>query len=417
MKRILALLLVAAAGSSFASNGLLLTATGAHSSLMGGADTAHTEDATTVNANPAGMRTLGQQSTSVYSTAFYTENRHGDQINDERLSSKRTGLLFGAAGTKRFHNEKLTAGLGLFVQGGFGYEYNDLRLDDGTRDDASVLFTAIKLTPAIAFDLTPNLRAGATLGINYTAIEADFLPNTSLLNSGGQPFFGMKFEDFDAISTNLTLGLQWQPNEKQVASLVYSSPTDMSVENGSLSVNMQAAGLGTIVYRDAKIKDMGVPQKIELGYSHQFERLRVALELSWLEWSDSMSNTDVIARKASNGSAPIRITFPLDFHDQWVMSIGLDYRLNERTRLLSGVNLAQNPVPTRNLNPFNAVIFEEHLSLGFAYRLSPKAELVAGVEYQPPIKEEYNNAAIPVGRFASESNEGVLLHTEINWRW
>ena len=70
---------------------------------------------------------------------------------------------------------------------------------------------------------------------------------------------------------------------------------------------------------------------------------------------------------AVDGPASLRIPYPLEYKDQWVLVLGAEFRIDECWTLGVGYNYGTNPVRRGNLLPTAAVIAQHHITTGLRY--------------------------------------------------
>lgn len=425
---------------AWSGNGLQVTGFGAQSSLMGGADVAYPLDATTLNANPAGLSRFTSPTVDTYMSSFYIENRHQDSLGNDRISEADSGAVFGFSYARPSWRSDVVWGLGLFVQGGVGFNYEDLDTGAGSPDELTATFSLVKLAPAIAWQISPQWSVGINLGINYAAIDAAVLPDTSrydvsvtnpgtlpillqnpsalTLGSAQAPFFGIRLKNIAGTSINIIAGTQWRPDDHWHLGLAYASATDLSLENGSFTLDMSSVGLGKVKYSDAALEQLSMPQSVSLGAAYDAGRWLLAMEYTWIDYSSAFSAPVLVGTRDSGGSQEsVRLPFSLEFSDQHVYAIGLQYRLSAKTRAIVGANYAKQPIPGKNLFPLISVISEKHVAFGISHDLSPHYRVDVGFEFQLPNKVDYENSQFPMGSGARESSRAILLHFMVGRQW
>jgi long-chain fatty acid transport protein len=85
---------------------------------------------------------------------------------------------------------------------------------------------------------------------------------------------------------------------------------------------------------------------------------------------------DLVKVRASGGPAGIpapatpgsdALLFAMNWDDQWVVALGLEYALNAAHTLRAGYNYGKSPVPDANLSPLFPAIVEHHVTFGYAF--------------------------------------------------
>ena len=62
-------------------------------------------------------------------------------------------------------------------------------------------------------------------------------------------------------------------------------------------------------------------------------------------------------------------TIDLDWHDSWLIKLGVEYEVNDRLALRTGYAYVENPVPERTLSPANPDADQHNFSIGFGYKI------------------------------------------------
>lgn len=407
--------------AALGNNGLNLSGYGGTSTAMGGADVALSHDTFAINANPAGMTRIQGSLLDLYAAPYYTDNRHSDNVGNDRESGDAKVGGWVAAGYVRPLRENLTGGIALFVQGGAGFAYDELstvfsNAGIAARDDISSTFSVVKLATALAWRVNERWSVGAAVGVNYAAAKQEFLPNTSTPS-----FQGFTFEGADGFGVSARVGVQFHPTETLTFGATYGTKTQIALRGGVLDANYQAAGAGVVRYREAYLSGFRLPQEIAVGMAFRpAPRLLTSLQYKWYDWS-IVRDFALTARRpdfAGAGIAPeIVITSPVRLRDQHVAQLGFAYDYSGSTKLLAGFNYARRPMPRENLNPVFALIQEPHIMLGADRRLNDRWRLVGAIELYPR-QFETNPTANPIfGTDMTESQAGVVVHVTASRRW
>src|SRR3546814_16490812 len=104
---------------------------------MAGADLAVTGDPSALNINPAGLARIDNHAFNLGIEPFYfIDNHHRDQFGNDQKPANPFGALFSGGYAQRLADTPWVVGLGLFVQGGVGFAYENLNTAFGTRDES-----------------------------------------------------------------------------------------------------------------------------------------------------------------------------------------------------------------------------------------------------------------------------------------
>ena len=126
---------------------------------------------------------------------------------------------------------------------------------------------------------------------------------------------------------------------------------------------------------DAEIK-LVYPRKLGAGAAYRpTENLLLAADITWINWKNSFDKLPIRLRNGNNrtvnrmtGSEDLRIDLPLDWKDQWIFALGVEYFLTPSWTLRGGFNHARNPVPADTVLPIFPAIVENHATIGVGYR-------------------------------------------------
>ena len=390
---------------------------------MGGADIALSRDTSATISNPAGLRHIRNRRLDIYTAAAYAINvRHEDQFdNNEQITNR--FQPFGALGyAQRANNLPIILGVSLATQGGSGYKYPNLNTAFGTTDDLSAILQIAKFSPSIAFQPSDRLSIGLSLPITYSSLEQEFFPNTSFVDptNPGNSFFGFKFNKIDGTELGATVGIQYELNDRISLGLAYTSKVDMDMAGNNFEADMSALGIGKVSYDDVRLKGLALPQQLGAGIAAKLtQRLLIAFEINWLDWSSSLNEVTLTAKNPDSSVAPkyISSTSTFNWRDQYVVAIGGEYAFSERVVLRAGYNYGRNPIPDANLNPLVALIGTHHFNLGAGFKISRSWLLDSGIEYEAKNSVTYTNRELPFGDNAKETREGIYYHFTLSKLW
>lgn len=406
-------------GPALAGNGLNVTGVGAQSLGMGSADLAVPGSSAAVTINPANLTQIPGSRLDASIEPFVTNGfSHRDSLNSRKRSDEQYGALLNASYARKLWRPDLTLGVGMFVAGGSGSEYEDLNTAFGTTDAYAVTFGVTRLATGLGWQLTPQLSLGAAFNVSYASLRQKLFPKTSDAASG---FYGLRLDGADGVSYNGRVGLLYQLSPTIAIGASYASINKLKLEGGELSVNYEALGEGVVRYGEARVKGFALPQEFGVGIAWQATpKWLLSTEVTWLDWSGAAKSARLSARDSETGNAnvPQSVAFnqALEFRDQFVFALGTAYDLSDKTRLMAGINLARNPVPNRNVTPTINVTQELELNLGIRQVLSDRWEFASAIQYQPSKTEAANNPAQPFTD--ARDGYGVIAWTfEFSRRW
>jgi long-chain fatty acid transport protein len=409
--------------TAWSGNGLNLIGFGTESVLMGGADVAVARDTTALNTNPAGLTSLGKRAADVFGgIAYGSDVRHLDSFGNDRNVSNRVIPIGGFGYAARLGTSGVTAGIGLFAQGGAGNVYENLTTAFGTVDTLSGLFRIVRLSPGIGWQASDRLSIGASVPITYADATQKVFPGTSFLNPGkpAESFFGFELKGARTIRPGLKLGLQYRMSDAATLGATYTHKTKLPLDGGRLVSNMSALGLGLVTYRSARIDGLALPREVAFGVAWEPRAgVLVSVKYAWLNWADSIRTSTLSASNPDHPLAPQALSAPSvnNWSNQRIFALGVAIDLSSLTTLRAGYNYGRNPIPLNNLNPLLAAIGEQHYTVGLVHRLSPEWAFAYGLEYQRGANATYTNPALPFGANAQERSNFPAFHVMLSHRW
>lgn len=199
------------------------------------------------------------------------------------------------------------------------------------------------------------------------------------------------------------LGFTWQATPQLSIGGVYHAKTSLSDMSGNGAVNMQVQvdmGAGAVampisVTGKLKVVDFQWPETFGFGMAYQVnDRFMVAADYKRIGWSDSMKNfkmtftADAVqANPMAAGLVSQSMTAVLyqDWDDQNVFMIGGSYKYTDALTLRAGVNLANNPVPKKYMNPLFPATIKDTLTLGFGYAFNKASSVDFSYTYAPEV--------------------------------
>lgn len=322
------LVLVTLPSCLMATNGDNLIAIGPVARGMGGLSVSYPQDPiSAVFANPAAMCfgpycPMSELNASL--TAFMPEASASvtNPFTGEKISAESDDpvylipaiglshpLPFGKQNRWRF-------GMSAYGVSGLGVDYEGTALDTTFGDLspgplpasfagaplATGLYTQLqimKVAPAIAYQVLPNLSVGASIHFNYSELEIDKA-------------------EADGTTFGYQLGLLYTPQKNVFIGISYTSPQEINYEDVIVPAPGSSADLA-----------LESPQQIAAGISVELldKRLLVGIEGRWINWGDANGYED------------------FEWDDQYAVSIGAQYVLiPDKLTIRAGYNYANNPV-------------------------------------------------------------------------
>lgn len=421
--------LAALSSSVYAGYGTIGIGYGGESYAMAGADVARTDNALGASVNPAGLSRIEQGNFGVYGEVFhFTRWRHQDDLGNDQRVSQLTATAFGLGYAKRLRDD-VVAGVAMMGQGGIGLEYKGLLTEAGNRDELSTMVGVFRISPSVAWQYSPELSLGASLGINYSSASQKIFPNTSIAPDQNQPgFAGMKLDGMESWSLSYRLGMLYKLTADLTLGLAYGSKTKISLEGGDAVVNYEsfdAFGNQRVRYSDAELKGFALPQEVALGLSWQVNpRWELAAEIAWLKWSEAMAESRLRVSGPQTDNQNVRdfasnivALTPMELNDHYPVSLAARYQLDEKSHLMGGVSYAKSPLPPENAAPLFSIMTEAHYTAGYSRKLDSNWTMVATTFYISENEVNYRNQGLPLGDRAREKSGGWDLTVTFERDW
>jgi long-chain fatty acid transport protein len=408
------LLAVAAHGTAGATNGFNLIGFGTESTAMGGADLAVARDTSALNTNPAGLLQIERQRWDVaFALGYPRDVRHVDGLgNDAENVSDPVPVLQG--GWARRIRPGAALGIGLFVQGGAGSDFERMLTGFGNRDDLSSTFGLVKLSLGGAMGVGGKVSVGASVSLTRGVLEQTVFPDTS-----SPVFLGYELDQADGYRFGWKVGIALDVNARVRLGAAYTEAIPLDLEGDRIVFDMSALGLDKVAYGKARAEGLGFPREVGLGAAFRpSPALLLSAEADWLQWSNAVRVSRLSASGPDRAGAPPELSFEQDqsWKDQVVFALGASWERGP-TVLRAGYNHGPNPIPPETLTPLFAAINVHHLTLGVGRRFADTWRWDAVFEH--PFRHEvtYTNPSLPFGPDAREEVEGLVFHGSVARAW
>lgn len=373
-------LLALAAAPALATNGMYLAGYGSEPAGRGGANLAVADHALGLQANPAGIMHIRGRELNVDAQLLAPSLEYGGDPLGNRLDGESKLFAMPAISyVKGYPNSPWSWGVALISQGGMGATFEEYATPFGTRDKTTSEVRFATFTPTIAYRVNDALAFGASVNAGYSDVTFGFWPGTSYYNDGGTPmdpsddmgFFGAELTTrARALTTSVRGGVLWHAHPMVTFGAVYQTETSGDYENGTLTLNQSALGLGDVRY-DATVDGFTWPAQIGAGVEvRPAKRWLVAADLRLYQWEHAMKQITVTGRDPHVNSPVTNVVMPFVFNweDQWVTSFGAEYAANAAFALRAGWNYGRSPVPDETLNPLFPATTLQHATAGLSWK-------------------------------------------------
>ncbi|MHB1051688.1 MAG: OmpP1/FadL family transporter [Thiobacillus sp.] len=334
-------------------------ASGLGNAYAGQAATA--QDASTIFFNPAGMTMLPDRQVVVAGHLIKPQAEFTGSVSPV-IPGVNNGGNGGDAGGLAFVPNTYFAyrltpdihvGVGMNAPFGLKTEY-DSTWSGSTHGIKSELKT-INLNPSIAWKANESLSLGAGLSIQYA--KATLTSNAVTA--------GIATIEGDDFGWGFNLGALWKLNDSTRIGLSYRSEVDQKLEGTAKF----SAAPGSNTKATASVT---LPDSASLSLAHKLNpRLELLADVTWTGWSDF----DELRVKRAVG---IDLVTPENWSDSYRYSVGVNYRMNDKLTLRTGLAYDETPVS----DTYRTVRIPDEsrtwLAFGAQYRLSNKTALDFG---------------------------------------
>ena len=394
------LLSLSVPGVAAAANGMNMIGYGTRAVAMGGAGVATTDDGGAMMLNPAGLASIAGRRAELGSTLVFPSAKHSDRLGNS-IEDSLSRMPSPYATYAQSHDGawgRWAWGVGLFLQGGLGVEYDSLTTPFAARKAAGLLpdpggtvpaadrlksqFAHFKLTPTLAWNVTENFSVGVGLQLSYARASLAMFPDTSV-NAGPLRFSGITASGMDRWGAGFSVGVQYRIRNWSLGAS-YASRTALGLQGGRAIANMSAMGLGRVGYA-ARLDGFAWPQQVSGGIGYRWSpRLLFAVDYTWINWSATHDRFTVVLTGPDRAGAPATLTMPLAlrWRDQHVAKIGMEWQATDDLALRLGFNYARRPMRDADFRTQLPAIAETHVTAGLGYRLGGW-DLAAALEFVP----------------------------------
>jgi len=462
---------------AWATNGMEMIGFGARSAGMGGVSVGIADGAASLIRNPAGIAHIGKAQLDVGIGVMTPSMSFKNPWNDSSSNRDTHSSFYGfypmpmLAYARRIDAlPRMCWGLGLFVPGGLGADYDLAHplWPEGAPYHSQLIYA--RGVAAAGYQVTRRLSVGVGLNGGFGwmdlwqpfATSPDFAqgstagsPATLIGPTYGSVFQRVGYQEVTCMFTmrqafafgiGANVGILYDVTDRIRVGLSYTSPMPMRYRARatmdmtrqfqeaagrfgiSQSLAYRAFGLsqaaGMKDYPDVEYR-LDWPQQAGVGVSaYPIQRLLVAVDFRWINWSATMDSYVMDLSSFSNpnfirmiGANACTRSVPLNWRDQFVIACGAAFEAGRGWTLRAGYNYGRNPVPADTAMPTFPAIVEHHATVGVGKRWK-RLEAAAAFEYA--FKKNLLTTESIVADFFNESQnelEEFVLHFTLTWRW
>lgn len=415
----IALLATAPWHGAQAGHALVPLGFGPESNAMAGTDMAFSARPAGINNNPAGIaRPLAPRWDLALEPHFITAVRHKDSLGNDSRSDHDNAYLFSGGWLRPLDSlPNVTAGIGVFAQGGVGFRYWDLLTDFGNRDDISAILGVLRIAPALGYRVNDQLRVGLSVSVNYAEAEQEILPDSSNAEAG---FFGTRLSGLSGTSYSWKVGLQYDFSDSVTLGLAYSAATKLNLRSGHATVNFDSIGFGRVRYGNAEVDGLALPEEVGLGLSWQLTpQLTLGADLNWYRWSTAIGSVTTRLSRPNAEAPADTVINRADFagKDNGSQSLAAIYGLDDARTLYAGISHTENVLESRGLSPLNNYVARWHISAGYRQQFSNTLAGMVSYTYLPWNTRHYHNRQLPLGERGAEQFQYYSLVFALEYDW
>jgi long-chain fatty acid transport protein len=277
-------------------------------------------------------------------------------------------------------NEKLVAGLALYVAGGGGGGYSEIAQIPGGSIDAAVglpipvvgssrlaykhtsaVLYKVNLTPGISFRITNKLFFGLGTELSYASLQNEIFYSLTASDSYRLPGVGFNLKGDPAYSAGGKIGFLWKLTEFIKLGYGYTTSTVSHIDGG-MSIGVPRPEY----YRKTGLsQEIKFPEFHSLRLSYDSDKFTLGGEIKYFGWK-AAQRTSKITLEDPWLSTPVGqsavIVQNTGLKNLLVALIGIEY-IPHSIAYRAGVRYGNNPVASAGVVPFAANI-QAHINLG-----------------------------------------------------
>ena len=412
------------------ANGIYRDGIGARSMSLSGADVAWASGPlSALGINPAGLAQQDKPIVELSLSGVIPETEYRSRTGASGKMDRTFGVVPEGAVAFRLGTTPLTLGIGLIPDALMDADWRYQDTPGGANGTTTYgvqrhrsSITVLRSAVGLAADLGSSWSIGGSIGVlyNQNKLQSPYIFQTQPALAGIKTLLDL---EADGIGVNGSFGVIYKANEDLRFAAAYTTKSTVHTE-GDASGNALAQllalgppfdGARPDFHYDAEV-DNHFPQIISVGGSWQARpKLRLAMQLDWIGWSDSFDTLTVRLKNGNNadlnglvGANSAEDNVPLDWHDRLVYRVGAELAAADNLSLRAGYSYGRSPVPDATLTPMTAAIPEHTLSVGAGYNCG-SLTLDLTYQYNLPASQNVGTSALRSGEYSGSRVE-VGLH-------
>ena len=231
--------------------------------------------------------------------------------------------------------------------------------------------STINVTPAVGLKLTDSVSIGAGLDIMQSTLTfKQSVPWGLIFGEPGVPDAQADLEA-DGLGVGAHAGLTLRVSEKQRLAITLRSPMDIQ-HDGDARINYIPEAAASIpelqsLARHSRFRsEIHYPTQLGLGYGAQLtEKLRIGLDLEWLEFS---RQKNLVIDLGRNQPLMSDKSIAQNWQDTITFALGGAYKLSEPLELRASYKFMESPIPEDTMSPILVEGDQHMFSIGAGYK-------------------------------------------------
>jgi len=380
---VLVIIAVSGVGSLFAG-GLNLNGVGAKANGMGGAFVGQADDLTAVFWNPGGLGRLEESEMILGASPVLPTGEYSLQPLGVDSTTKTTVYPGGVLGYgRRLSDRFVVAGL-VSAPSGTGGRWHEEGLAPLTFGqtftwDSSIALVAV--SPAVAYELTPELSVGAALVLNFGWLDTKV---PAAMSAGPVQIAEQTTEKMTGFGVGGTFGIHYAPSDRFAVGLTWRTPSTVEFSGDATNDLAPIIGgaVGAAIPNASGVKrTIRWPHWVGLGTSfHPHPRLTVNADVQYNNWGSLDSIGVTYDNAAWQQYLSSEATLRLEWKDNVLWRIGVAYDLTDSLTASAGYYYDPAPSPPETTNILMPTADFHGLSAGLGWR-GQKSTIHLSVEY------------------------------------
>ena len=346
------------------ANGFGLASQDAFASARGEACVAPADNASAVYYNPAGITQITGTSLrsglySIYVDPTYQPPETQPNAGQTYSIAKHFNFIPQIFLTHSFENSPVSVGLGIYAPYGGNADWPQ---NTGFRSVATKgSLTYLRINPAIAFKLAPQLSFGGGVMVDYGKIDLD-----QGLLANQQPFANFFHFQGDGWSLGYNLGVLWQPVETVSIGATFRSATTITMDGHTEFQQQPIPALNSPVGFPAQA-DFMFPLTAVFGISYRpTPKWNLEFDADYTDWSSFGTVTLHQGTLPPAVGAVVMQDIPviLDWQPSWMYEFGVTRYFDDGWHVSAGYVYNENSVPDAYYTPLAADMDRHFFSLG-----------------------------------------------------